>query len=651
MSLKIERALEEPMFGKLFLKEWREKINIFIFALIAILLFLLVFLTNSNERELRELSASAMILIFLPFVALLLGSSGFYAEFRDDAWAYLFSRPVKKWKIWIIKYFSLLAILFSILLIFVLAMQITPGLKEIVRSLTFPTGFERDISFFTLGLLLNLFFFTIAFSISFMSEKQFIIIFASILIGLGLTFVLYEHLYFLQLFYPYRLGLKGIFPFVALSFISASILTFMKSDFSQMRKKISFFSKLGALFLIISIGLSTAWTMASGSFIGSREVIYNLHTFEGDAYFSTYKGIFRYLPSVDKVEKIEKSKLTFPLISIGGGKILFSNYKGWREDTQELWVMNTDGSQGKCLICNSHKKDSLLNNFHLYSFLISPDGKKVAFLGLPLKKIARSSWPNLFWMNSDGTGLRSMPLDFSKINNFRYAAWTEIVAWAEFGNNLVILLRPRSGSTAFTKILMFSPENETYKILAENITGPWRLPVSEGQDFLAFFYRSESEEKKILTLLNLKSLEKKEISRDDLIKPGKIKWSKNGEKIVFLSEKNKSEFHLVVYSLSRQKIINTKELNQDKSFPFITRMDWVFNDQKLALGSVTSGKGYLKVLDKDLNEEKRIDIPFPAKYPLDVWGLNNIALIIDYDKGELWRVNLETEEWRKIYEN
>ncbi len=92
------------MFGKLFLKEWKEKIHIFLFALAFQAIFVILVMAYSAKKDLIELLTSAMILVFFPLVALLLGSSAFYSEFKDGAWAFLFSRPAKKWNIWLTKY-------------------------------------------------------------------------------------------------------------------------------------------------------------------------------------------------------------------------------------------------------------------------------------------------------------------------------------------------------------------------------------------------------------------------------------------------------------------------------------------------------------------------------------------------------------------
>jgi ABC-type transport system involved in multi-copper enzyme maturation permease subunit len=84
------------MFEKIFRREWKDKLDLLIFACAGILLHILAFLLLPGKKDLLDILTGAMTVIFLPFIGLLLGAGGFAAEFKDDAWAYLFSRPVRR---------------------------------------------------------------------------------------------------------------------------------------------------------------------------------------------------------------------------------------------------------------------------------------------------------------------------------------------------------------------------------------------------------------------------------------------------------------------------------------------------------------------------------------------------------------------------
>ena len=327
-------------------------------------------------------------------------------------------------------------------------------------------------------------------------------------------------------------------------------------------------------------------------------------------------------------------------LSMAKGKIAFLNYR-LRNDEMELWVMNRDGSQRKRLVWSSESKDSPFYHQEPWSCFLSPDGKKIAWATWPQERKV----PHLFWMNYDGTHLRSKPLDFPLIKdgNFR----PEIIAWTE-GNNLVILLRAFRKFRLFqTEILIFNPETEMQQILAEKISRPYEFSVSPRQDFLVYCYRNETESKEIFSLLNLNTLEKEEIYRDDFVVLRNPRWSEDGESLAFLIEKTKTEFFLGVYSLKEKRVVCSRDLSQDNPCLYIPRIDWVFEDQKLALSDTC--QGYVHVLDGRLNEEKRIKKPDSLKDVYLLFGLEKGALLKELDRARIWRLNLETEEWKKVY--
>lgn len=85
------------MFGQFFIKEWKEKR---VFIILAVFLFLaLIVIRLSGREETVGIPASALLMFILPLIAIMIGASSFTVEFKNDAWAYLFSRPVKRWAV------------------------------------------------------------------------------------------------------------------------------------------------------------------------------------------------------------------------------------------------------------------------------------------------------------------------------------------------------------------------------------------------------------------------------------------------------------------------------------------------------------------------------------------------------------------------
>lgn len=623
------------MFGKLFLKECKEKISLFIFPFIGMLIFVVAFLSYPSQKfEVMEYLTGVMFLIFLPLTALLLGASGFQSEFKDGAWAYLFSRPIKKWKIWAIKYFSQLTILLSILLIFRLIVFILAGLKEIMKTSNFYIEVLGDTYMFYICLLLSFWAFTISFSISFLHEKQFIVLFVSILIGSGLTFVSYRYFAFLEPFYLYGSGIELFHLFMALSFISASILTFIKSDFSQMGKRIWLFSKLVLLFLVISFGIGTILALQI-----RHEYISSLHEYEGNVYFETHKGIFRYVPEIDKLEKIVKSARIGRTESIRGGKVAFLKYRGRRLKGEELWIMNTDGSQKNRLVRIDNVKDSPFYDSWFSNCILSHDGKKIAFITSKYDKQINDWRFTLWWINSDGTGLKSKILDFAYKSSRNLYFKYELIAWPESDNSLFIVLKDYPQR----KILKFNLESETHQLVAENLVLPLKIRISPKQSLVAFLLR-EKVGQETLSVLDLRTHEMKKVYETDSIE--RFVWSKNGDKMAFLTGGNE----LIVYNFLDDSIKIIRELNYTGSGWNAPYFDFVLNDKKIVVCEKINGEFYLSFFEEGFSEEKQLKIPFHFESGKPyIWGLNNIVMVKNYVKDELWRINLDTEEWRMIY--
>lgn len=622
------------MFTKIFFKEWRD--NLVIFSIAVLFMLALIVLKLSDLKELTLYVFGMFLLLFLPFSGLLIGSGGFYSEFKDNAWIYLFSRPIKKEKLWIFKYLSLLSILAAIFLIFFLVKQFLPGLNEIMKEFKVPGELKGLFSFYTY-LVLPILVFTISFSLSILYEKQFAIFSISVLIGAGLAFLLQQYYIFLWTTYLYDGELKGFQILIAFSFILSSILTFRKSDFSQAGRKIFNFAKYIMLFLALSFALATAWIAKGDLFTGKKEIEpYYSREYKGDVYLGTYiKGfILRYNSRSGKVEKVGgKAKSIDPRFSICGEKIAFfidiKNRGRWYDN---LWVMNTDGSNQKALI-ESQKPMSRFYNLRFWgNCLLSPDGSKVAFITVPYTRNIVGTFPSLWWMNTDGTGLNSQALDFSRFTDFN------LLAWPESTNSLIFGIKEKSSDYKIVKVDL---EKNVQQTLVESVLlGPYLVRVSPDNNSLAVRFRDKLEDKEIFTVLDLRTLAKRVIYKADSLKLGDIRWSRKGDKVAF-SMKNE----ILVYSLKEDKIIKTIPW----SYRFGSHYDWLLNDEKFVLDDVLNQENYLRVFRKDFSEEKEIKIPDSIETPGYLWGLGNRALIYDGGKPSLWRVDLNTQKWKKVY--
>ena len=112
---------------------------------------------------------------------------------------------------------------------------------------------------------------------------------------------------------------------------------------------------------------------------------------------------------------------------------------------------------------------------------------------------------------------------------------------------------------------------------------------------------------------------------------------------------------LIVYDLLENSIKKIEELNYAEPRWYVHDFDFVLNDKKIIVSDEINGEFYLRIFGDGFNEKKQLKIPFhledgkPWLWGLNLWGLNNIVLVHSSGKNELWRINLDTEEWRKIY--
>lgn len=626
------------MFLKILLKEWRE--NILIFLLAILFMIALVVLTLTDLREMTLNFSAMFLLLFLPFAALLIGSGGFYSEFKDNAWVYIFSRPIKKEILWIFKYISLLSILLVIFLLFILVKQALPGLDEILSDIDFPSGF-RSILSFTLYFVIPIIAFTISFSISMLYDKQFIIFFVSILIGSGLALIYRYYIEFVWNTYYYTGSFRIFALFIALSFILASIITFIKSDFSQMGRKILTFSKFAALFIVISLVLGTLGIAKGNLFTGSKKFFPGYSAkHEGDLYIDGLsRGIFKYNSKSDKVERVKGGgRSNFdPRFSISGDKIVFSKYAsaGRRRWLRNIWLINTDGSEKK-LLAETNNPDSLFyNREFLGNCLLSPDGSKVIFLTGYKDRKSRMQKVTVWWMNTDGTGINRKALDFPP-NYYSFS----LVGWSVLKNKAIITLREKSQTfkKVADRIIEVNLEKGTFQILFDDAER-YNLKLSPTKDFLALEWLDHPEKKQKLVLLNLKTLERKVIFEAELLKLWAMKWGKEGKKIIFSRAKE-----LWAYFLDEDKLKKISHRNYEYEIGF----DWLADNKRIALMVPIDGEYHLSVLSENFKEEKRVKIPYPVEGPVYVWGLNN-KVLMKFRMSPVFRLNLETEKWKKVY--
>jgi len=625
------------MLIKIFIKEWRE--NILVFLLSIFLLLALVVLNFSGQKELTMYFTGMFLWLFLPFAAFLIGSSGYYSEFKDNAWIFMFSKPVKKWLVWLVKLLSLLSIFFSVFLIFYALLKFLPGLSEIVKESGLLFMMERILenSPYLLVSLLSL---AISYSISFLSEKQFVLVFTSFLIGACLVFATWKYYEFVYMTYFYSRSIEWLVILFGLSFLAASILVFVKVDFSQKAKKIFHFTKYLLIFLIFSFVFHTAWITKGKMFTARTWIPADIwHKVNNEIYlFSFQHGIIKYTSQAERMAKLNRtSRLSFDWFSVSGGKVAFIRYiRRMKKDYTNLWIMNSDGTDAKAEI-ETDREDTPFFNARITSCLLSSSGDQVAFI-TDTGWSGRSSIPALWWTESGGTRVKKIEMNLPR------HSWFHLVHWSEETHRIYLSVQEKTEKTVpIKKLIEANIEEGTYRILFEDIVYHNWIPVSPQGNKFVFRRYTRAKEKAHLVIFDTQTCSTKDIFESKAFGVMRIKWNRDGNQILFSRKTEKLE--LWRYDLAG----DTVKRIEYNSKAYFSGYDWFASDNRIVIRDDSSAETRLKILDDDLNDIKSIRLPDHLQRHWNIWGLDNEVLVQRSRRGGFWVLNLSTEEWKKVF--
>lgn len=644
------------MFEALFLKEWNEKLGVWAFGVGVLALASLVYVGFPSQKDLHDLLAGGILILYFPFMALILGAGAFEEEFRNNAWAYLLSRPVSRAAVWGIKYLSLLTMLAGLWLVFAVFLWALPGLGTIVRGLGLPVAFQAEINFLPWSLLASLFFLTVAYSLSFLSVKVSNILFAALMTGLALAFVAYggatvvlgflrdEWFDRVKWLHAFRWGI--IFMGVAVA--GASILTLMRADFSQSRKKISSFAKSAAIFLVAAVLLTAAWTALLPR-TGSGYLWLNGKSGES-VIFTTERGLFRYDPGKDKVTRLARAvEPGFPASSVGDGKIVYVSFDPKKKDNPAaVWIVNSDGTGKKRLFSGEDAKRA----FNPWDIALTPDGRRVVIFDRPLNE-RPSKGPSPFWsVDADGTGLKNHAVDPAMVEGAFKDYLLSFAAWTRSGNAvLVSQMGRRSGLRS--KLWLCDLDKNTSRVLFEYFPTGWFAAVSPGGDLLAVPYKAPKNgwTNLGLALFDLKTLEVVRVGVDGDRSINRLTWSPAGDKLAFLVRKEtprgSGAYVLTVVSAPDRKTLASREMTAEERTGLLYDLDWLSDDSRPVLSDPTDR--CLRIFGPDLREETRIPFPASLKSPVEIKVSGEKVLVTDDAARSLWRLDLGKKSWKKLY--
>lgn len=632
------------MLRRMIIKEWKEKLGLLIFALVVFVLFSVSFSVYAKNPETLDWLTSTLVLIFPTVFALLVGASGFASEFHDGAWAYLFSRPVKKWKIWLAKYISLLTVVYAVVLLFDLLLRFHPALASASRTFNFTLVGDRSYGLF--AFILPLLFFTASYSLSVVSDRPFSVLFVGALLSFALLMaasVILEPLLYRGVLRSPLSTTSIVFALLPFSFVVASITTMNRADFSQPKSRAWTFTKSAAAIFLLLFVLAALFIFGAGKF--RSELYFRYFGARDDGfYFATNKGVFKFDTAEGRTEKIAQYPSIWAGMSLGGDKIVFVTYHlgGKRRGFAEMRIMSSDGKNERSLL-ETWNPESSLYGADIYPFRVSPRGDKVVFIA---RHAPKKESPELWVINSDGSGLKGYDLGIKDAESFRF------IRFGESGETLFLLctikIKPgnrdqRTGAN----LLRINLESGIVEILAEKIQKSYAVSmateaIASGIGLIAYLHADESGQREVLTILNPETLEKQAVFSEDSVTG--FGWSADGDKLAFLTQASK----LGIFSVPELEVAKLTEVKgYDLRWPS-GAMEWL-RDGRLLLRRLEGKDSYICLLDADLEEQKAIQLPFTTDYPAPIWSAGNDAIVEDTERQQLWAVDLKTEKWLRIY--
>jgi len=630
------------MNKQLIFKEWKEKLWIPIFAMAFLVLFAVTALVFSGERDFLDYVTWAIGLFFLPLIGILLGASAFSSEFKDGSWAYLFSRPLKKSSIWLSKAAALAGLLVAIFVVYYLFLPLLPGFRE--RLIEIPLW--RFSAFLSFGLFL------VSFSLSYLTEKQFLVVFFSLFISAGFSLLL------LSLLRAPSMTDRNAAPLIILVWVlgaivsgAASLFAFCRTDFSRPKSKIFGFLKALAVFFAAGVILGTAAFKIEEQF--QHLTFLRMVPNENEFVFYSNRGAFRYDPDRNQVIKLKgMTRSTGDRnISAGSGKIAWLKESKIQENQipelhQEVWIMDMDGRNKRVILKTSPKTDSPLQGQILFQIGLSPDGRKLILTSCPEMNHGQQK---VWSMNSDGTDLKAHPHDIPNIE------WIYGLGWSSDNRRALIQVTSKVedkqlSNKRILRLFVLSPDSREWLPLPEDISGTAYFGSSPDGNRLGYFGSDASGPVAPQNILRYIDIETLVVT--DIISVSGLEqacWNPKGDQIAVLADHGR---RLSVVSVPEKKILAERTMEASSLDRLPGTMAWTKDGKSIALTDFMNSSFVLQVYDTSLRVEKTYPLPQGAvsisSTPF-VYGADNKILVFDFSASRLWSFDPATEKWKKLF--
>ncbi len=651
------------MFTTLYFKEWREKALVFFFELgiLALLLGAQFFVQN---KDLREWLVYAVLLLFFPVAALILGAAGFEAEYRQGAWAYLLSRPVRRPAIWLAKFGAVLSMFTLLWLVFLAVWAALPAVRETAAGFRFFLAYVAESGFPWWSVGLSAFLLIVAFSLSLLRARQFSLLFIALLLGLVLPAVAWGLMIskvggFMAWLAPTKALRTLLISLVlmALAFVGASLLTLVRADHSQPRNQMRSFTASFAAFLVLAL----AGTVATALFVPVPGDHYlSLVISSGDdVLYATERGYLRYDAAAGRIRWLAKTRYPdyFPG-SLANGRLAYStiNIKGRRDVAQEVWTVGMDGRDRKLAVGRGSPGPWDPVHSDIMGLMIRPDGRSIALLTREGSSRSGGARPALWTVNVDGTGLERQPLDALFADGTTENLWLYFTAWGRTANVLLILKRhsPQPGRTQFG-LWAYDLDRRTLSKLENGVLpASWWGSMSPREDLLAIKQSSGAGlglPSTGLAFIDLATMKRTPVVEGTDLVLSRVQWDPTGERLLFQVKRpapeGRTDYAIAVYSLAAGKVVAEETFAASDREAWSTSTAWMRDGRSVLCLDGESRS--LRILDLALQETGRFDLPARLKEPGQPAVVGDQVLIEDGKTETLWRLDLPTKRWKRIY--
>jgi hypothetical protein len=372
--------------------------------------------------------------------------------------------------------------------------------------------------------------------------------------------------------------------------------------------------------------------------------IYDLEARNNAFYFATEKGFCRFDIAEGRTEKVAGNPSMWGSMSLGGEKLAFVRYYyagKWRGFAQ-LRIMNADGTEERPLV-GTENEESPLHGGYIYPVRVSPRGDKVAFIA---RYVPKSTSEELWVVNSDGSGLKGYDLGIADAEHYLFIKFMESDRWLF----VICTTKIKPGSKdqrAGAVLVRVNLESGQVETLSDQVRKPYAASMQgkgmiSRAGLIAFIHYDEAASKEILTVLDPRTLDKRQVYPEGSVIG--LSWDIPGDNLAFLTDDHK----LGVYSTAEGKIVQIKEITgYDLRWPS-EALEWT-PDGRIILRRIEGMISSICLLDGNLTEQKAIRLPFNSHYASRIWSAGKYAVIENTERHQLWGLDLTTEKWTRIY--